>query len=158
VIRPDVPELVRGLTQTLGGSVLPQLAAPWAQAQVRYALGVLDTVAYEWDGAADAFVRENTALQVLCRSLLALAGGDAADPALAAHADALAAATALAEPSDLRLSTLGARNAALWQVVVPLIELSVGASEQGAWVSTVRDELGALLRGYVQARGYRLAD
>lgn len=156
-MRPDVPEVVRGLTHTLGGSVLPQLAAPWAQAQVRYALAALDTVAYEWDAAADALVRENAALQRFCLSLATLAQRDAADPALTARSETLATAAALPAPPDLRLSTLSERNAVLWRAVEPLIELIVGPGEKEPWASQVRGELATLLRGYVGARGYRPA-
>jgi hypothetical protein len=150
-VRPNVPELVRGITAALLLDVTPELRTAWAQAEVRYALGVLDTVALEWDAAADNLVRENGDLQRCATFAAALADeyrGALPVPLVAGLLDA----AGLPPVRDLKLSTLTKRNEALWQAVIPLIECIAAEAVAPEHAGALRSELSAVLHRYVAAR------
>ncbi|HZU75885.1 MAG TPA: hypothetical protein VFA70_03920 [Dehalococcoidia bacterium] len=144
-MRPTVPELVRGISATLSAGVIPALQDPWLQAEVRYSLGVLETVALEWDGAADRLVRENDALQRFATFAAALGDeqrGALPEPLMAG----LTEAATLPPAPDLRLTTLMERNAALWNAVIPLIELLGAESLPRPLAGQLQAEAAPLLR------------
>lgn len=153
-MRPTPPEVIRGVSSNLMSGVLPELATPWAQAQLRYALTVLDSVANEWDGAVENLVRENAALQRFCRLAADTADQTPGDD-LAARRQALVEAAALPATPDLRVSKLSARNDLLWSTVEPLVELIGGSDGTEDWYAPLRAELQPLLRAYVAARQWR---
>src|SRR5690349_13213402 len=125
-MRPNTPELVRGVSANLLTELLPRLDSVWAQAQLRSVVGVLESIAAEWDGAADQLVRENADLQDICGRATSTVTRHKDEAKLAMLEQALRDAAALPPPPDLRLSTLATRNAALWEAVIPLIELIAG--------------------------------
>ena len=150
-MRPNVPELVRGVSAALATSVIPQLPTAWSQAEVRYTLGILDTIAAEWDGAADNLVRENGALQRFATSAAALA---AENDGLLPYPlqEALTDAAALPPVPDLRLSTLAERNDALWRAMIPLLELLGAGTLPAVPAATLRAEIAPVLRRYATDR------
>ena len=156
-MRPNTPELVRGLSANLMADLLPRLDSAWSQAQLRSVIGVLESIAAEWDGAADQLVRENADLQSLCGRAATTAEQPSTDAALAALAPALCEAAALPPATDLRLSTLAARNAALWDAVIPLIELIGGPCETAAWAAELKPVLVPILRRHIAGHAPRPA-
>jgi len=154
-VRPNTPELVRGLSANLLTELLPRLDSAWAQAQLRSVVGVLESIAAEWDGAADHLVRENEALQQICTHAASLISDAGAAPALAENAPALRPASTLPPAADLRLSTLAERNTALWTALIPLIELIVGPCEAAPWAADLKRELAPALRRHVAGHAPR---
>jgi hypothetical protein len=153
-MRPDVPELLAGILQTLSVEVLPDVATSWRQAQLRSALGALQTVAVEWDSAVDDLVRENAELAEACRGIAARAGGFG-DESLVALSPSLAAVAALPPLANLRISTLRTRNDELWETMIPVLELIAGQAFEQHWAAEPRHELAPLLRRYVSHRNLR---
>lgn len=156
-MRPNTPELVRGLSANLLMELLPRLDSAWAQAQLRSVVGVLESIAAEWDGAADQLVRENADLHRLCARAAAAAERPDIDPELGALAPALSELAVLPPTADLRLSTLAARNAALWEALIPLIELIAGPCEAAPWAAGLKQEVAPLLRRHVAGHAPRPA-
>jgi hypothetical protein len=145
-VRPNVPEIVRGLNASLVTGIMPEIASPWAQAQLRYMLGLLNTVAAEWDGAAENLVRENEALLRLCAGVAGQLRAELSEECLAGLFDVVA----LPATPNLRLSTLSERNDRLWRAAEPLIEIA--AADGTALAADLKERLQPLLRGYVAAR------
>ncbi len=154
-MRPTPPEAIRGLTTSLLSGILPELISPWSQSQLRNSLALLGTIAAEWDGAADNLVRENEALQQLCRSAAELAAAERGTPFTESR-QTLAVAAALPPAPNLRISTLAERNGRLWQVLQPVIEAAARADGTEPWLAPIRAALQPLLRGYVAARQLRI--
>jgi hypothetical protein len=152
-VRPTASEVIRGVSRSLFDEILPELSSPWSQAQLRYALTALDTVANEWDAAVENLVRENARLEVFCRSAEEATVGFP-DERFAAITRPLSAVLELSPP-DLRVSTLSERNNALWTAIEPLIEFLAAADEGPKRVVALRVELQSMLRDYVIARQYR---
>jgi hypothetical protein len=153
-VRPTASEVIRGVSRSLFDEILPELSSPWSQAQLRYALTALDTVANEWDAAVENLVRENARLEVFCRSAEEATVGFP-DERLAAIARPLSAVLELSPPPDLRVGTLSERNNALWRAIEPLIEFLAATDEGPKRVVALRAELQSMLRDYVIARQYR---
>ncbi|HZQ36693.1 MAG TPA: hypothetical protein VFD32_12225 [Dehalococcoidia bacterium] len=156
-MRPNTPELVRGLSANLLTELLPRLDSAWTQAQLRSVVGLLESIAAEWDGAADQLARENADLQNVCAQAAAVCERPDAEAELTALARALRDAAALPPTPDLRLSTLAARNAVLWQAVIPLIELIAGPCEAASWAAGLKQVLGPVLRRHVAGHAPRPA-
>jgi hypothetical protein len=156
-MRPNTPELVRGLSANLLTELLPRLDSAWAQAQLRSVVGVLESIAAEWDGAADQLVRENADLQRLCAAAGTVAEQAGVAAELATLTPALRSAATLPPTADLRLSTLAARNAALWEALIPLIELIAGPCEAAPWATGLKQELTPVLRRHVAGHAPRPA-
>lgn len=154
-MRTPVPDLLRRTILGLSTTVLPEVSSPYAQSQLRYAFAVLDTVAAEWDGAADAMLRENEALQAFCRRAAEFAAGGDAPAVLRSLAPSLTDASALPPTPDIKLRTLAARNDALWPAAIAVIELVAANGSDAAWSVTLQAALRPLLRGYVEQRRYR---
>lgn len=142
-MRPNADELLRGVATSLVSVIAPQIAAPFAQAQVQHIAGVLGMLAAEWDGAADQLVQENAALQRFCRLAT-----ECIDPASPAGVATLQAAADLPPVTDFRLSTLRRRNAELWAAVESL--LAPAATDE--LPASLTEGLKPLLRAYVSAR------
>ncbi len=156
-MRPNTPELVRGLSANLLTELLPRLDSAWAQAQLRSVVGVLESIAAEWDGAADQLVCENADLQRLCAEAAAVAVQPGAETNLAAIAPALQASAALPPTIDLRLSTLAPRNAALWEALIPVIQLLAGPCETAPWAAGLKQSVAPVLRRHVAGHSPRPA-
>ena len=153
-MRTSTAELLRKTIGGLSGSVLPELSSPYALAEMRYAFSLLDTIAAEADDAADRLQRENERVQAFLRAAhTAAAAGDAAVP-LRALAATLADGASLPAATDIKVSTLAARNDALWDAATPLLEL-LGTHADAPWTDGLRAEARPLLRAYVEARRYR---
>jgi len=152
-MRTPVPLLLRHTIAGLAATLAPEVRSPYAQAELRYAFALLDTIAAEWDAAADTLVRENDAVQAFLRAAAAAARAPEAPPALAALARPLEEEAALPPAADLRLSTLAARNDALWHAATPLLEL-LGAEMQAPWAQPLIGMARPLLRAFVAARTY----
>ena len=66
-MRPSAVEVVRGLQQALMMHILPELRTPFAQDQVQLSLMLLETLAQEWDVAADSLVKQNGEMRDIFR-------------------------------------------------------------------------------------------
>lgn len=112
-MRPNAVEMIRGLQQTLLMHVLPDLKSPFAQDQVQFSLMLLETLAQEWDNAADNLVRDNHEMRDIFREAVSLIASlpRAARPAeLRALVAPLRAAAGARQGDSLVLSTLRACN------------------------------------------------
>ncbi|HEY7295993.1 MAG TPA: hypothetical protein VH916_13185 [Dehalococcoidia bacterium] len=156
-MRPNTPELAHGLSAHLLTEMLPRLESAWAQAQLRSVVGVLESIAAEWDGVADRLVRENEALQQACAAAAVVAERAGTEAALAVQAVSLRSAASLPQAADLRLSTLGERNAGLWNALIPVIELIAGPCEAAPWAAELRQEIAPVLRRHVAGHAPRPA-
>src|SRR5579875_1417587 len=152
-MRTPASDLLRKTIGGLNATAVPELTTPYAHAQIRYAFSLLDTIAAEWDGAADMLSRENEAVQAfLRRAHAAAADRDAPEP-LRALAPTLAGGASLPQAADIKISSLAARNDALWAAAIPLIEL-LGEHDGEPWTDALRAEARPLLHAYVAARRY----
>ncbi len=153
-MRPNPPEAIRGVVATLAGGILPELSTPWTQAQLRYSMSLLESIAAEWDAAAENLVRENEDLQRVCRVISERADAHDGGP-LIGHMASLRQAAALPPPPGLRLSMLSEFNKTLWTALEPVID-AVGATDDTAgWAASVKSELRPVLRAYVATRQFR---
>jgi hypothetical protein len=152
-MRTPVPILLRNTIAGLATTLASEIHSPYAQAELRYAFALLDTIAAEWDTAAETLVRENDAVQAFLQEAAAAARAPEAPAELAALAGRLEAGATLPPATDLRLSTLAARNDALWEAATPLIEL-LGAASDAPWAQPLIGKGRPLLRGFVAARTY----
>lgn len=153
-MRPNAPESIRGVIASLIAGVLPELTTPWPQAQLRYSLGLLETIAAEWDGAVENLVHENESLQRICRVAAELAATPVGKP-LARHGAALREAAVLAPPIILRVSVLSEFNNRLWEALLPVVEAVGGADETSVWAAAIKRDLQPVLHGYVKSRQFR---
>lgn len=154
-MRTAPPDLLRRAMAGLAAGALTEVSSPYAQAQVRHVFALLDTVAAEWDEAADRLARENDALQAFCgRAAELITSIDAPQPARALAGPLLGAA-ALPPAADIKLHSLGARNDALWAAATPALELLATADAEAAWAAALTAEARPLLHAYVDARRYR---
>ena len=153
-MRTPTAELLRKTVGRLNESVVPELSTPYAHAQIRYAFSLLDTIAAEADGAADTLARENDAVQQFLHTAHVAADAADAPERLRALAPALAEGASLPAAADIKLSSLAARNDALWAAATPVIEL-LGEHDGEPWTDALRAAARPLLHAYVAARRYR---
>jgi hypothetical protein len=145
-MRPDVDEILRGVSRSLAAAIMPRLSMPWAQSQLQHVIGLLSGVAAEWDGAADQLVGENEALQQFCRC-----SAEHGTEETVQTRTALRDAADLPPLADFRISTLTRRNEELWYLVQPLVERA-GRDDLD---QQVLEELKSLLRAYAAGRRQR---
>ncbi len=153
-MRTSTAELLRKTVARMNECVVPELSTPYAHAQIRYAFSLLDTIAAEADGAADRLLSENDAVQLFLRTAHVAAAAPAAPAPLQALAPALAEGASLPAAPNIKLSSLAARNDALWAAATPVIEL-LGEHDGEPWTDTLRAAARPLLHAYIDARRYR---
>ena len=152
-MRPDGLDVLAGLPAALTQHILPELETAWSQAELRSVLGLLETLAAEWDGAVEALVQENAALAAACS---ALAGNPALRSGLPAElAAALRKGASLPPPVDLRVRTLAERNTRLWSLLVPVLELLGAERLDAGGAAAAKAVLQPLLRSHSGASRLR---
>ncbi|MDO8615663.1 MAG: hypothetical protein Q7T33_07995 [Dehalococcoidia bacterium] len=159
-MRPNALEALRGVQAALMESIVPELSTMYAQDVSQVLQMLIESLAGEWDSAADDLVRDNRRLVELLSQArgalqpLAASNGDIGplvqqlDETLAAKAD-----------DSLRLSSLTARNNALrgaLEQVLVRIEDATGRPGTEA-LTPVRKALYDHLR-QVSVRGWSFWD
>lgn len=139
-LRPGAEEIIRGVQRSLSVHVLPEVSSPYAQAQVNYALFLLNALAAEWDGAAQRLVEDNAAVRDWLGAAAArIAARDAA------VAEELRAA-AVEQESDLRISTLARANDRL-RFLQGKAFTALGVADDGSADSLVQRGMALLREG-----------
>lgn len=137
-IRPDAVAIMRGIQRSLMTHVLPEVSSPYAAAQVHYAALLLNTLAAEWDGAAQRLIEDNSDLRAFCGRTAGRMRAES--PTLAAELAAVAAE----QDADLRLSTLGEANDRL-RGLVSAVEAAIAAGDVEAGAQIRQDSMQILL-------------
>jgi len=152
-MRPQLPEIVSGLSAVLAKGILPEIGSAWAQSQIRFTQMLLDAMAAEWDTAVENLVRENEALRRFCSYAASCAGEDGNNADLSMHAATLRGASRAPAETSLHISVLSQQNDELWRAVEPLLAL-LGRDGERDDLQNVQQALQPVLRRYVEVRRF----
>jgi len=156
-VRPDAVEVLRGIQRSLLSTVLPELQDPYVQGQVHAMIGLLESLAGEWNTEAQRLLDFSHSLE---RLLLRAA------PVLmcAAHTvqgdEAMTLARAIGKalshrPASITISALSQRTQELQGIVAELLMLCERVAAHRADAEElleVRQEAYCLLRDEVVTR------
>ena len=112
-MRPNAVEIIRGLQQALMMHILPELKTPFAQDQAQLSLMLLETLAQQWDIAADSLAKDNREMREIFRQAVSIVSAlpRGQRPAeLRGLQTALRSASRRRDEDSLAISALAARN------------------------------------------------
>ncbi|TMB86558.1 MAG: hypothetical protein E6J45_13700 [Chloroflexi bacterium] len=162
-MRPNPDEVLAGIQAALAETLVPELTTAYAQEVAGTVQMLLQSLAAEWDTAADDLRRDNQRLRdLLGQGATVLSQSDAGNENIASLVKDIESALARPPSEDLRVSALRAENEELRRFVermAVLIEdlLADGPSKAGAEVSELRAAVYGHLRD-VAARGWSFWD
>ena len=159
-MRPTGVEGLRGIQEALLSTIVPELQTALAQDTVQTMQMLMESIANEWDTAAETLYTDNQRLsELLAQAAAAIRSLPGAAAELALVADEIEGA--LNEPRDdsLAISRLTARNERLRAVLEETLVVLEDAADQLALAAllTVREAIYRHLRS-VAARGWSLWD
>jgi len=159
-LRPTAVEVIRGIQGSLMGVIAPELQSMFAQDTGHTLQMLLESLANEWDTAADTLHRDNRRLSdILSQAEAALRSIEGREEDLLSLADDIGAALRVDPDDSLAISKLRARNVELQGLLERLLEACEDNAERPGCepLIAVRPAIYQHLRE-VAGRGWSLWD